>query len=309
MHFKWKNFILDGVATKRDFVELDYVTYELLPLNPLDEKIGRGINSSVFFAKRADDDDNECLVIKICNFSDETESEKNLKRIKRFEREIEALKKVRSMSAQNRVVELITDGKIEFNNRHYRCYIMEKGDYTLNGFLENEQDLGLQQKLLLCLELLHSFKQLHEVGIYHRDIKPENILSCNGIWKVADLGLIAYRNEDFSIDEYNEKIGPWPWMSPEAANKKLALQHCITPYNIDCCIDNKSDVFQLGKIFWFILQGEIPNGILTNRDLHITNDAVYGNLLKPALCFNKSDRPTISELINKMRPLSIRYGL
>jgi serine/threonine protein kinase len=309
MHFKRRNFILDGVSTKKDFIEIDNITYELLPIEPSDEKKGRGVNSTVFLAKRADDDDSEPLAIKICNFPKDDENERNLKRKERFEREILAFKKINSEVVKSRVIDLITDGWLKYKEKQFRCFIMEKADYTLLNFLEDQQDLSLQQKLVLCFELLQSFKQLHDLGIYHRDIKPENILFCGGIWKVADLGLIAYRTDDFIIDDHNEKIGPWPWMSPEAVNKARALEHCREAYNIDCNIDEGSDIFQLGKVFWFVLQGEIPNGITSIRDWHSYHNDIYGNLLKPALYFNKSDRPTISDLLSKIRQLGNKHGL
>jgi hypothetical protein len=81
------------------------------------------------------------------------------------------------------------------------------------------------------------------------------------IWKIGDLGLIASRQKNY--DELGEKVGPLGWLSPEAGNKFLTEKYKL---GLDCVIDDRSDVFQLGKLIWFIFQHNIPIGIISRED-------------------------------------------
>ena len=137
---------------------------------------------------------------------------------------------------------------------------MEKAESDLTEYLKTTE-LTIQQRFLICTEILTGIKELHSEDIYHRDIKPDNILFINGTWKISDLGLIGFREDDFKAKEIGMKIGPANWMSPEAFNKMYNEgDGYLNTYGFDCNLDEKSDIFQLGKLFWFIFQGNVPDG-------------------------------------------------
>ena len=115
---------------------------------------------------------------------------------------------------------------------------------------------------------------MKKIGFYHRDLKPDNIFIVDKTWKIGDLGLIASRDQDYNIDLPNELIGPKGWFCPEAMNKYLT-ENIEFPISFDCNIDHQSDIFQLGKIFWYIFQGNAPIGSIKRNDFKIKDERIY----------------------------------
>src|SRR5581483_5007520 len=237
----------------------------------------RGGNSSVFQAVARDGD--EEYVVKFCRFALDTRQELQ-KPIQRFDREIQALVLARNSAYSDCVIRIISDGEMrmpvlarsrrEWNQvrnqrERLKYYVMEKADSDLTTFLR-QTDLSFPNRIALCNDLLGILKKLHALGIYHRDIKADNIFMVGGRPVFGDLGLIAYRSEDQDIDKFDEKIGPVGLLSPEATNKHLGLRGKES-FSFDCQIDEKSDIFQLGQVFWLVLQSEVPTGHLDDADV------------------------------------------
>jgi serine/threonine protein kinase len=295
---------LHGVDTRHDYFQLENIDYQALPLDSSDEQKGVGINSSVFRAAPAEDDGGSALIVKVCRFADAHPSEKAEARRKRFQREIDALHLSLEKGKQNLVVNIIKEGQVrvssKWGNQSHQCFLMELASTDLRQFLTAQPDITFQQRLVLCADLVRSVRALHDIGVYHRDIKPENILLCNGGWKIGDLGLVAFRGEDLTA-ESREKIGPPSWMSPEAFNNAYCVQRPTNTF-IDCTFDERSDVYQLGKICWYVIQGDIPNGCLKSADLVEGDANLFGGVLKPMLLYQRTERPLLAEVENRLTP-------
>jgi len=91
----------------------------------------------------------------------------------------------------------------------------------------------------------------------HRDIKPENILILGETWAISDFGLCDLADGGLDLSTDDERIGPAFWMSPEALNKQLGCADLIC---------QKSDVFQLASVFWYVACGRHPTGIVRQDD-------------------------------------------
>lgn len=301
MIFEKGNIILSP-NEEDNFVQIDNEDFLLLSLNDNFEK-SKGASSNLFIlndpAGEADD-----RVIKICK---SPLSARGNGRIRRFKREIRAFKLAKRNGLRN-VIAFVKDGEVEIDNDHFLFFIMEKAEEDLASFLEkNRFDFTPNQKLTFCVSILNGIKQLHQVGIYHRDIKHDNILLVDGEFKIGDLGLVQFRHEDSRVDWVNEKIGPIGWLTPEATNKMLTNEK-DSIYNFDCAIDEGSDVFQLGKLFWYVFQGNLPIGQILLDDYEIAEDDIF-QIIFSMLQYKKARRPTIANLEALLEPLKIKYGV
>lgn len=302
MRFERGNILLSG-DTEENFIQIDNEDFLLLPLND-DFETSKGASSNVFILNDPTEE-NVDRVIKICKFPI---SQGRNKYTRRFDREIKAFKKAKRGGLRN-VIQFIKDGTLEIDGEIFLYFVMEKADEDLASFLErNGFAFTTNQKLNFCVNILNGIKQLHSVGIYHRDIKHDNILLVGNEFKIGDLGLVRFREEDFSAsDRLNEKVGPIGWLSPEATNKLLTEGKDMV-FSYDCDIDAGSDIFQLGKLFWYVFQGNLPIGQILLDDMEIDEDDIYPVIFH-MLQYKKSRRPNIAALEALLEPLKIKYGV
>lgn len=273
----------------KDILRYDNVDYIIKSLNDRFSK-SKGGNSNVFLIEDPQEGTEYVIKFSKYNLNDKGGVANYWDRIERFEREIEALNIARDSEFEF-VVKILFDGNYDIGNQSFRYFIMEKAGSDLTDYLKNTE-LTIQQRFLICTEILSGIKELHSKHIYHRDIKPDNILFVNGTWKISDLGLIGHRDDDFKAKEVGMKIGPANWMSPEAFNKMYNEgSDYKNIHGFDCNLDDQSDIFQLGKLFWFIFQGNVPDGQLIRNDFKIEDDHVFEVLLN--MLSHSKARPTI----------------
>mgnify|MGYP001456325429 FL=1 len=184
----------------------------------------------------------------------------------------------------------------------YYFYTMEYAEYDLKEFIENNHnDFTIEAKVSLCISLAKGVRELYSKGYYHRDIKPDNIFMVGDMWKIGDLGLLADRKDINSIDYSGEFIGPRGWISPEVMNKYLCEDKDFR-HSYDCEIDHQSDIFQLGKVFWYIFQHNAPVGTVKMNDFKIRNGRIYP-ILKTMLNHSKTKRYSkIGQVIDLLKP-------
>ncbi|TLV00343.1 protein kinase domain-containing protein [Dyadobacter luticola] len=274
-------------------------------------KFSKGGNSNVY-ALRDSSGRNADFAIKICNYSSpgRNASPHVKRRHGRFMNEIFVLRELKEKGKQN-IIQIEFDGVINVDNRDFPYYVMEKADTDLKEYILGNNNLDDSEKVKLCLDIYNSIKELHDEGYYHRDIKPDNVLlSFKGgetaTWKLCDLGIVAHREKDY--DDIGERIGPIGWLSPEAMNKLLTQKANI---GFDCVIDDKSDIFQLGKLFWFIFQGNTPIGQLELDDFIceiVHKDDIF-TLIKEMLRYSKEKRADREMIDLFMGDIAKRYAV
>jgi len=258
----------------------DYIPYYLDNNNP-GNKGGNSHILKLVNAQEFDEDEGypeiPDLILKISKIWIDKYSEKP--KSLRFKREIDALIDCNENNLSN-VVTVENSGKASILNdlgfrKNHRYYTMPYAMNDLPSFLA-DNNISLIDRVGLCLEICESLKQIWTKGYYHRDIKPDNILFIDGYWVISDLGLNKNRNEDvrLDLDKLGQWIGPRGWMSPEAMNKFLSEKFPWKSIH-DCNIDHQSDLYQLGKVFWYIFQGNSPEGGIRRSDFLWKNEALY----------------------------------
>ena len=131
------------------------------------------------------------------------------------------------------------------------------------------------------------------MGVIHRDLKPQNIMweTDSGRILVMDFGL-AKTLEGDRMTQTGAMVGTMEYMSPEQA---LAGN-----------LDQRSDIFSLGLIFYELLTGQTP----------FRADSALASLIKrtqervvPVSEFDKSVPPELSQIVSRCleRDVTLRY--
>jgi serine/threonine-protein kinase len=183
-----------------------------------------------------------------------------LKRIRRFKQEVKVIKHVN----HEQLIKYIDDGfttaeiKKEKKTKRIPFLVMPKAEQNLREFIVSAAHrISYEEYIAQFKGLTSALAALHQKAI-HRDIKPENILIKGETWLLSDLGLCKFFDHDQQdLTQELEPIGPRYWMSPEAFNRMVGNNDEIS---------KKSDVYQLCSIFWFVVTGRHPSGVLTKSD-------------------------------------------
>jgi len=140
----------------------------------------------------------------------------------------------------------------------------------------------------VCLAL----EAAHSVGVIHRDLKPQNIMQDKqGRILVMDFGL-ARSVDSEGMTQTGALVGTIEYMSPEQA--------------MGSTLDQRSDLFALGLIFFELLTGKMP----------YKADTALASLLKrsqeraiPAVNLDPSIPQGVSDIVAKCleRDLNLRY--
>lgn len=143
--------------------------------------------------------------------------------------------------------------------------------------------------------------------VHHRDIKPENLLYRLHDGKIqlalSDFGC-AYLAEDERLTPTHRAIGAWAYRPPEYSIGRIET------------VDEKGDVFSLGKVFWAMVNGQRhvvfpgPVWFLDEFDLTRKFPAIprihHTMVLIAQTCHIRPElRPTLAQLATNLRKLTL----
>ncbi len=219
-----------------------------------------------------------------------------------FEREFEGILKFEPMSRDHPgLVHILHVGRSPDGVSFY-YYVMELGDDVRSGQAINpieyeprtlradsKQSLHPQLDTDTCIDvglrLAEALHHLHDRGLAHRDVKPSNVIFLNGKAKLADIGLVAARDQ-------RTFVGTEGFVPPEGPGSAQA------------------DVYSLGKVLYEIATGKdrlefpelpdtLPNGSQRKRWLELNK--IICDICEPRL--SKRMITSAAELAEALRRL------
>jgi eukaryotic-like serine/threonine-protein kinase len=221
-----------------------------------------------------------------------------------------ALKVIRPDLARNRAIldrfkqELILATQVTHRNvvRIYDLGEAEGIKFITMEYVEGEDLAALihqraklppHEAVNIIEQVCRALEAAHSVGVIHRDLKPQNIMLEKGTGRilVMDFGL-AKTLEGNRMTQTGAMVGTMEYMSPEQA---LAGN-----------LDQRSDIFSLGLIFYELLTGQTP----------FRADSALASLIKrtqervvPVSEFDKSVPPELSQIVSRSleRDVALRY--
>lgn len=171
---------------------------------------------------------------------------------KRLDREIEALKRVKSPYT----VEYVADGYFSENHVDYKYIVMEyvEGETLEKILVRNPAPWTIERSIKFISDLLDGLSIVHQHNVIHRDLKPDNIAICaDGQLKIIDYGLSKII--DFSsLTQSGTRIGAPHFMSPE---------QILDGKNITYV----SDYYAIGVIFYLLLTGQLLFESVTEQEI------------------------------------------
>lgn len=268
--------------------------YELL------EVLGSGSMGLVY--KALDPKINRHLAIKTIRFSDEFEDDaiKDIKR--RFLREAE----IAGQLAHPSIVTIYDVGEDE-DLTYIVMEFLEGKD--LSKFIKRKNQLSFRKILQVIARVADALEYAHNREVIHRDIKPANIMLLdNGGVKMTDFGIAKAISS--SRTKTGVILGTPNYMSPEQIMGQK--------------IDQKSDIFSLGVLFFQLLSGELPfqgknlSSLLYQitqvkhppvRDFNAKLPRVCGQIIDKALSKERDDRfKSAGEMAKVIRLLSSKIN-
>lgn len=210
----------------------------------IDERyIVRGICSeaggmgSLLFVNRTNAPTGLVQVLKYCKqTSDEA--------LKRFRREVRLMKQFKGNS---QVVQIL-HSNLEHDPPYFVMRYFSDGDLTKIA-PEIRSDLEVQE--VTFSQMIDCVTELHAQAVFHRDIKPQNFLLDEGTIAISDLGLSTEFDSSTMFTRSSMFWGTPGYLPPEFASPGGFKN-----------ADASSDVFMLGKTFYFLLCGRDPTYLL-----------------------------------------------
>jgi serine/threonine protein kinase len=194
------------------------------------ERIGRGAMGLVYRAR--DESMNREVALKV--LTADIEDDPDIRA--RFHREAEAAARL----SHPNIITIYDVG--EDGDRFFIVMELLRGS-ILKDYLKQPEGARLERKLDLMAQLCTGIGAAHRASVYHRDIKPGNIfVRDDGILKILDFGVARIASSSMTASGFI--VGTPDYMSPEQAKGWE--------------IDQRSDIFSLGGVFYFMLTGRKP---------------------------------------------------
>ncbi len=137
---------------------------------------------------------------------------------------------------------------INFIEKENQLYIVTEylEGFNFKNIIQNKQ-YSIDQKISIVKDISDALHYVHSNGIIHRDVKPSNVMiTIDKKVKVLDFGVANLMDFQQFLSNKDSVVGSFAYMSPE--------QSGILKRNID----NRSDLYSLGILFYEAITYQLP---------------------------------------------------
>lgn len=154
----------------------------------------------------------------------------------------------------------------ENNKRDIPWVAMQLGGNNMRQHVEENGPLSIQELKSISYGICSAIEHLHQKNFIHRDIKPDNFVwrsKANTAPMMIDFGISKRQGEDVSgrpmdtFTKVTEFVGPVFFSSPELIDYSK---------NKSYPVDYRSDIFQLGKVLWYLATGKVSAGVPSKKE-------------------------------------------
>jgi len=195
----------------------------------IQEVLGHGGMGGVFVGQNSEN--GELVAIKTLF----EEFSKDEAYVRRFQREASVYRKLNHPN----IVRCIASG---FDRGVYFIAMEHIKGKSLDVIIKDNGALGVEHTLKIVDALAGAVYHAHSRGVVHRDIKPQNIMiNEQGVVKLLDFG-VAQADDDLVKTASGSIVGTFFYSSPEQNQGQK--------------IDERSDLYSLGLVFYELLVGQ-----------------------------------------------------
>jgi eukaryotic-like serine/threonine-protein kinase len=161
----------------------------------------------------------------------------------------------RTASALNHpnILTIFDIGEIE--SSHFIATEFVKGETLRHRMAASA--MSLQEIFDITIQVASALGAAHEAGVVHRDVKPENIMvRLDGIVKVLDFGIAKLTQRVTSGSQ--SEMGLLPLINTEPG-MVMGTPRYMSPEQVRGYeVDERSDIFSLGAVFYEMITGHVP---------------------------------------------------
>lgn len=235
-------------------------------------EIGRGGMGAVYLAERDDDEYRKQVAIKLIKRGMDTDSI-----LHRFRTERQILARLEHSN-----IARLLDGGTTSDGLPY--FVMEYVEGLPIDRYAVQQNLSVNERLHLFLQVCAALQHSHQNLIVHRDIKPNNIIvTTDGTPKLLDFGIAKLVTPDTGVAETGSAID---WMTPEYSSPEQLRGESITTAN---------DVYSLGVVLYELLTGRRPYSFTDHSPVEMVEVILRADPDRPSTVTAHHDPTTVQE--------------